>query len=73
MSFVLAGLMVTRLKAGAPKTITAPTEKRISGLHAAFEPGMPGMILTTSVLGLHSSLLAVGVQLWISATGVVPS
>jgi hypothetical protein len=30
------------------------------------------MILTTSVLGLHSSLLAVGIPLWISATRVVP-
>lgn len=70
-SFLLAGLMVTRLSVGRANGRSSETTQT-TGLHAAFEPGMPAMIVTTSVLGLHSSLLAVGIPLWISATKVVP-
>ncbi|WP_405151434.1 MFS transporter [Sphaerisporangium sp. NBC_01403] len=70
-SFLLAGLMVARLRGGAVKR-RPDAAPRTSGWHAAFERGMPSMIVTTSVLGLHSSLLAVGIPLWISVTGVVP-
>lgn len=71
VSFLLAGLMVTRLGVGGtPRRPAGATET--GWPHAALEPGMPAMIFTTSVLGLHSSLLAVGIPLWISATRVVP-
>lgn len=87
VSFLIAGLLVLRLKIGGPKAApvvlepaaepalqpaTAPAAPR-SHWHAAFERGMPGLILSTAVLGLHSSLLATGVPLWISSTHVVPS
>lgn len=69
-SFIIAGLMVATLKIGN-KPVRQPV--RNTGLHAAFSSGMPGMILATSVLGLHSSLLAVGVPLWISVTHIAPT
>ncbi|GAA3604508.1 hypothetical protein GCM10022223_20180 [Kineosporia mesophila] len=89
VSFLIAGLLVIRLRIGRPKaapvvlepsaepavgpaTAPAPAAPR-SHWHAVFERGMPGLILSTAVLGLHSSLLATGIPLWISATHVAPS
>jgi hypothetical protein len=87
VSFLVAGLLVIRLRIGSPKAAPVVLEPSAepavrpatvsaaprSHWHAVFERGMPGLILSTAVLGLHSSLLATGIPLWISATHVAPS
>lgn len=71
LSFGLAAVLVLTLSIGArPEPGARPSG---AGLHAVFLPGMPLMLLTTAILGLHSSLLAVGVPLWISITHAVPA
>jgi MFS family permease len=71
-SFGLAGVIVATLGIGARNNDRAP-RPAAARLHAVTLPGMPMMLLATSVLGLHSSLLAVGVPLWISITHLVPA
>jgi Major Facilitator Superfamily len=71
-SFVVAGLIVTRLRIGSRPSQRAQRPPS-AGLHAVTSRGMPGMVVATSVLGLHSSLLAMGVPLWISVTRVLPA
>ena len=71
-SFAVTGLIVLTLRIGAADERRAP-RPRAAGLHAVILPGMPMMVLATAILGLHSSLLAVGVPLWISITHLVPA
>jgi MFS family permease len=72
VSFVVAGLIVTRLRVGSRpgEPVRRPPS---AGLHAVTSRGLPTMVAVTSVLGLHSSLLAMGVPLWISVTRVLPA
>ncbi len=71
-SFALTGIIVITLGIGTGKN-HRERRPRAAGLHAVILPGMPMMLLVTCILGLHSSLLAVGVPLWISVTHLVPA
>jgi MFS family permease len=71
-TFLVAAALLKLVTVGV-KAEPVPTREPGGRRHALQKPGMPGFVLATAVMGLHSSILAIGVPLWISYSHAMPT